>query len=500
MKTTTKASKDDFILKKHSKGPGEGSGVIPEVPDGPSNNSESSSSESEDEERFLSADDEAIGGEQAMDEQAGKVPAEVSIPEPQVEKPGEQLLSSILTLSSTEYGNQFINDNPDVLLTNALKDPAKIKIQSMVDVPIHQEDPLVQRPPLSKKLEEKFDDDDVLKRLTRLERMVEAMSKINHTEAIEESVQANVMNEKNPINLFPSSSTSTNSLTEYELKSKLYDMMLKNQSFLQHDKHLELYNALISSIGVDEAISKGELDPRKRHHDDEQDPHADSEKEKMKKRRKDIEPSKQEKDQAGSSKKGKAPSKTSKTDKIMNVEELVKDVAMDAKDMTRDDAPPIQGNPQWFKQDAVVRPETHDPEWYKEPNAHDEPKQTWFNELVNADKNQVTFDDLMSFTVDFIKFNKHCLKKDKIIKADLEGPTFSCGKPEGGDRCSYDLSKPLPLQGPPGCTTIPVDFFSNKDLEYLKTGNTEKKYASSLTKLKAARYELEGLEEMILKL
>nr|GEW61195.1 hypothetical protein [Tanacetum cinerariifolium] len=58
--------------------------------------------------------------------------------------------------------------------------------------------------------------------------------------------------------------------------------------------------------------------------------------------------------------------------------------------------------------------------------------------------------------------------------------------PEGG-KCPYDLSKPLPLQGPPGHKTIHVDFFFNKDLKYLKTGNKEKKYVVLLTKLKAAR-------------
>ncbi|GKB74449.1 hypothetical protein Tco_0935861 [Tanacetum coccineum] len=57
-----------------------------------------------------------------------------------------------------------------------------------------------------------------------------------------------------------------------------------------------------------------------------------------------------------------------------------------------------------------------------------------------------------------------------------------------------------PTQGPLGHKTILVDLFFNKDLEYLKTRNKEKKYAISLTKLKAARYELEGLEEMIPKL
>ncbi|GKB82540.1 hypothetical protein Tco_0949435 [Tanacetum coccineum] len=88
------------------------------------------------------------------------------------------------------------------------------------------------------------------------------------------------------------------------------------------------------------------------------------------------------------------------------------------------------------------------------------------------------------------------LKKDKITKADLEGPTFMLLKgtcrnqikleynfeqcylalsdkldwtnPEG-DRCPFDMSKPLPLQGPPGHLTVPVDYFFNNDLEYLKT-------------------------------
>nr|GEX23701.1 hypothetical protein [Tanacetum cinerariifolium] len=63
-------------------------------------------------------------------------------------------------------------------------------------------------------------------------------------------------------------------------------------------------------------------------------------------------------------------------------------------------------------------------------------KETWFNDMVNAKKDPVTFDDVI---------------------------------------------------GPPGRTTIPVDFFFNKDLEYLKLGNTKRKYASSLTKPKAAR-------------
>nr|GEV05691.1 hypothetical protein [Tanacetum cinerariifolium] len=78
--------------------------------------------------------------------------------------------------------------------------------------------------------------------------------------------------------------------------------------------------------------------------------------------------------------------------------------------------------------------------------------------------------------------------RDKNTKADLEGPAFRLiGRIQEGDYCSYNLSKPLPLQGPLGRKTIPVDFFLNQDLENLKTGNKDKKYVVSLSKPKAAR-------------
>ncbi|GJR59000.1 hypothetical protein Tco_1501162 [Tanacetum coccineum] len=74
-------------------------------------------------------------------------------------------------------------------------------------------------------------------------------------------------------------------------------------------------------------------------------------------------------------------------------------------------------------------------------------------------------------------------------KIDWENPK--------GDRFHADVSKPLPLEGPPGRKTIPTRYFFNKDLEYLKHGNQEKKYGLSLSKVKAARYKQEGIKEMI---
>nr|GEU62101.1 hypothetical protein [Tanacetum cinerariifolium] len=69
-----------------------------------------------------------------------------------------------------------------------------------------------------------------------------------------------------------------------------------------------------------------------------------------------------------------------------------------------------------------------------------------------------------------------------------------------GDRCPFDLSKPLPLQGPPGHQTVSADNFFNNDLEYLKTSDLEVTYTSSIMKTKAARYEIKGIEDMVLTL
>ncbi|GKG05417.1 hypothetical protein Tco_0325503, partial [Tanacetum coccineum] len=68
-----------------------------------------------------------------------------------------------------------------------------------------------------------------------------------------------------------------------------------------------------------------------------------------------------------------------------------------------------------------------------------------------------------------------------------------------GDRCPFDLSKPLLLKGRPGHLTIHAEYFFNNDLEYLKSRYLERKYTKSITKTKAARYELVGIEDMIPK-
>ncbi|GJX28197.1 hypothetical protein Tco_0236276 [Tanacetum coccineum] len=49
----------------------------------------------------------------------------------------------------------------------------------------------------------------------------------------------------------------------------------------------------------------------------------------------------------------------------------------------------------------------------------------------------------------------------------------------------------------PGHLTVAADYFFNNDLEYLKYSDPERTHTTSITNTKAARYEIEGIEDMV---
>ncbi|GKD34217.1 hypothetical protein Tco_1249726, partial [Tanacetum coccineum] len=61
----------------------------------------------------------------------------------------------------------------------------------------------------------------------------------------------------------------------------------------------------------------------------------------------------------------------------------------------------------------------------------------------------------------------------------------------------FDLSKPLPLIMVQGRQLVPVDYFINNDLEYMRGGISTKKYMTSMTKTKAAKYDIPSIEDMV---
>ncbi|GJU92544.1 hypothetical protein Tco_1317300 [Tanacetum coccineum] len=165
-----------------------------------------------------------------------------------------------------------------------------------------------------------------------------------------------------------------------------------------------------------------------------------------------------------------------------------------------------------LKADWFMKPQrapTPDPEWVKGKSVDNKPAQNWLNDLENSKNPPLTFDDLMSTLIDFSTFAINCLKISKLAKADLVGLVYNLFKrtckicveleynmeecylalsdqmdwnnPEG-NRCPYDLNKPLPLHKYQGRLNVLADFFCNNDLEYLRGGSTDKKYTTSTTK------------------
>nr|GEX23135.1 hypothetical protein [Tanacetum cinerariifolium] len=61
----------------------------------------------------------------------------------------------------------------------------------------------------------------------------------------------------------------------------------------------------------------------------------------------------------------------------------------------------------------------------------------------------------------------------------------------------HNVSKPLPLGGPPGQVIIQSDFFFNKDLEYLRYGSKGGRPALLILKMKSAYYLNVGLEKIV---
>ncbi|GJT51407.1 hypothetical protein Tco_0977564 [Tanacetum coccineum] len=67
-----------------------------------------------------------------------------------------------------------------------------------------------------------------------------------------------------------------------------------------------------------------------------------------------------------------------------------------------------------------------------------------------------------------------------------------------GHQYPFDLSKSLPLIEVQGHQVVPSNYFINNDLEYLKGGSLSRKYTTSTTKTRAAKYDnIEGIKDMV---
>ncbi|GJU10939.1 hypothetical protein Tco_1133335 [Tanacetum coccineum] len=147
--------------------------------------------------------------------------------------------------------------------------------------------------------------------------------------------------------------------------------------------------------------------------------------------------------------------------------------------------------------------------------------------VSSAKKTSKTFDELMSTPIDFSAFIMNGLKINNLAQETLLGPAFRLLKgtrsnyaeleydfkecynalsekldwenPEGGDY-PFNLTKPLPLVMSKNRQKVLVDYFFNNDLKYLQGGISTMTYTTSLTKTKAAKYDLPGIEDIVLNI
>ncbi|GJZ61872.1 hypothetical protein Tco_0618009 [Tanacetum coccineum] len=105
------------------------------------------------------------------------------------------------------------------------------------------------------------------------------------------------------------------------------------------------------------------------------------------------------------------------------------------------------------------------PEWNKRQVVLDQSEQPWFNQMVSAIKDPFTFNDLMATSIDFSNI-------------ELE---------YNFQECFNALTEKLDWNNPEG-----------DHLEFLTTSDPEKTYTTSITKTKAAQYEIVGIKDMTL--
>nr|GEX01744.1 hypothetical protein [Tanacetum cinerariifolium] len=201
-------------------------------------------------------------------------------------------------------------------------------------------------------------------------------------------------------------------------------------------------------IEDDNAMDKGVADTvkdHKRKHDNDEDddddddpPAGPNQGKKTKKRRTKESESSKNPSFTKDTPKGKAPTEGFKSGKSAStkepVEEIVAEVIMDdvGDDLVHDDVQPQAAskpktsktlNPKWFKQPP--RPPTHDPEWNKRQVVVDQPAQPWFNQMVSASKDPLSFNDLMATPINFSKYVLNGLKIENLTQDILLGHSFN---------------------------------------------------------------------------
>nr|GEW52251.1 hypothetical protein [Tanacetum cinerariifolium] len=124
------------------------------------------------------------------------------------------------------------------------------------------------------------------------------------------------------------------------------------------------------------------------------------------------------------------------------------------------------------------------------------PTQSWLTTIASsADKPLKIFDELMGTPIDFSTYIMNGLKITNLTQETLLGPAFRLLK---GTRSNYvELEYEFEEFMNGNRQMVPVEYFFNNDLKYLQGGISNMTYTTSITKTKAAQYDLPGIKDIV---
>ncbi|GJU03247.1 hypothetical protein Tco_1113585 [Tanacetum coccineum] len=150
-----------------------------------------------------------------------------------------------------------------------------------------------------------------------------------------------------------------------------------------------------------------------------------------------------------------------------------------------DEPPVVKADPKdWFKK--LERPPTLDLEWNECKTVNSKPTQKWLSDLAKAEKSSKTFDDLMSTLIDFSVFAMNRLQISDLIQDILVGPAYKLlkGTCRSYVKLEYNMEE---------CYKALND---QPDWNNPEGGSTDRTYMTYLTKMKADKYDLQGIKDM----
>nr|GEZ19798.1 hypothetical protein [Tanacetum cinerariifolium] len=294
-------------------------------------------------------------------------------------------------------------------------------------------------------------------------------------------------------------------LTEMELKKILMEKMEGNKSIQRSDEQRNLYKALVDAYEADKTILESYVNTailkrRQRDDDDQEGPSTGSDR--GSKRRREG----REHESASTPSEPTTRSASRSTTGTQSRQMSASESAFAEE--------PVQTTCQMDETPHSVFDTDRD--WNKTLPAIQGSAQTWISELVKQADSRSSFNELLDTLIDFSNFIMNQLCVDTLTPELLAGPTYELMKglctslteleyhlkevykattdqldwvnPEG-QQYPHNLLQPLSLiPDNRGRRVIPFTHFINNDLEYLRGGNSSRKYTTSVKKTMAADY------------